>query len=212
MSNRQGGYWLTVVIFAVSIIVSWNFYFKKYSQADTINIHEFPYAIGEWQGADLKISEEEYAILETRNAFARKYVDPQGNNVYLLIVYSQNNRKVSHPPEICYTGSGVDILANHLAVIHLADQNLAIQANMLFLEKGEVQQVSYYWFKVGGAYTANYWRQQFLIAVNTLLGRPASSALIRVAANVGEGGMEAARARTERFVGQISPHLKTYLP
>jgi EpsI family protein len=211
-SSHQVGYWFLVAAFVASIVVSWNLYFKKYHQQDSVNIHEFPRVIAEWNGIDLKISEEEYAILETRNAFARRYINPLGQNIYLLIVYSQNNRKVSHPPEICYTGSGIDILEKHLTAIHLADQNLVIQANRLFLEKGEVQQVSYYWFKVGEAYTADYWHQQILIALKTLLGKPASSALIRISANVGEGGMEAAEARIEQFIGMISSDLKTYLP
>src|SRR3989338_3669309 len=88
-------------IFAVSLAISWQLYFKQYLQKDTVSISVFPEKIGPWRGEDIPLQDTDYEILETKNAFVRRYTTPEGKEVFLFIVYSQNNRKVSHPPEIC---------------------------------------------------------------------------------------------------------------
>jgi len=179
-----------------------------------VNIHQFPKEIGEWSSLELPITEEEYAILETRNAFARKYYTDDGKEVFLLIVYSQNNRKVSHPPEICYTGSGVTILSNtrdSFAAQSPKVRGSAVFVNKLQLELKSTQQISFYWFKVGDTFTTNYWKQQALIALKTLSGRPASSALIRVSSTI-EKEHDRAISSLKEFCSTITPQLFEYLP
>ncbi|MFT5387101.1 MAG: EpsI family protein, partial [Candidatus Omnitrophota bacterium] len=165
--------------------VSWKFYFQTYVMKDTVDIHQFPATLGEWTSEELTITEEEYKILETRNVFARKYLTKTGKAVVLYIIYSQNNRKVSHPPELCYTGGGISILEKQYEPIKLPDGVLDV--TKMLMEQREVQQYVYYWFKVGSSFTPNYWKQQAIIATKSLLGQPASSALVRVSAYIVEG-------------------------
>jgi EpsI family protein len=204
-------YILLVVVLLGTGMFSWRVFFKEYHQHDTVNINQFPNKIDGWTSTDLPISEDSYAILETRNVFTRAYKHPQGKEAYLMLVYSQNNRKVSHPPEICYTGSGVSILSNESVQIPLSPAKL-IEVNRLFVEQGGDQQIMYYWFKVGDTYTANYWKQQILIVLKTLLGKPASSALIRISVPVDIGGQPKAIETANEFVQVIAPHLLEYLP
>src|SRR3990167_3007083 len=100
-------YIILIVVLMGAGIVSWHLFFKVYHQQDTVSINQFPQKIGDWISTDLPIPEDVYAILETRNVFTRRYKNPANKEAYLMLVYSQNNRKVSHPPEICYAGSGV---------------------------------------------------------------------------------------------------------
>jgi len=109
MRLKDLSYWLILVIFLAVGTVSWGVYFKNYRQSDSLNIHHFPKVIGEWSSEELPISDDEKALLETDNVFVRRYTNAMKEEVYLFIVYSQNNRKVSHPPEICYTGGGATI-------------------------------------------------------------------------------------------------------
>jgi EpsI family protein len=202
---------LTVLLIA-SGIVSWKVFFKEYRQQDTVNIHHFPKKVGSWVSVDLPIAEDVYAILETRNVFTRRYKNEDGRGAYLLLVYSENNRKVSHPPEICYTGSGVSILSNEPAYIEMNGLKKRIKVNRLFVEQGNTQQIMYYWFKVGDTFTANYWKQQALIVWKTLLGQRASSALLRVSVTIDEKGVPEAVETINQFSQVISPHLLEYLP
>lgn len=207
------GFFLVLVLMLIAGAVSWGLYFRTYSQKDALNIHHFPYEIGDWKGQELKISEEDYAVLETRNAFTRKYIDGKGRMVYLFIVYSQDNRKVSHPPEICYTGSGATILSSKNAQIKIPAGSV-IRANKLLLEQEHMAQILYYWFKVGDTYTPSYWKQQILFSLKGLLGRPSSTALIRVSGVLernDEVGDLASR-NIEDFSRAIVPLLPKYLP
>lgn len=186
-------------------------YFKDVSAHDEVDIKQFPTAIGNWTSREIPIPKKDLAILETENAFVRKYSDPDGQQVYLYIIYSKINRKVSHPPEICYTGGGITILENVHDPIPVAHKGMTIQTNRLMLKGKNFHQVSYYWFKVGDEFTSNYWKQQALVAWNALLGKQTGAALIRVSADIGPQSKEFAIKSVKEFTDLIAPHLFTYL-
>jgi len=212
MKEYDRKYWFLVTLLIFTAVVSWHFYFKNYYGDDEISIHAFPKDIGHWTSTEQKITDDEYAILETRNAFARKYTASTGEVVYLFIVYSKNNRKVSHPPEVCYIGSGYSVLDNMQASFKRPNSNEVIRTNRLVLEFGNSQQIAYYWFRVGNTYTSNYLKQQILIAWKTLIGRPSSSALIRISTDVIEADQKHAEEIVSEFARMILPYVEQYLP
>lgn len=202
-----------LVITALLIFVgaiSWQSFFRQYTQSDTVNIHLFPKEIAGWQGTEVPISDHDYDILETRNAFTRVYRSPQGAEIMLFVVYSQNNRKVSHPPEICYTGSGAAIVGKGLAKFDT--QSGSIYFNRVAVEFGETKEAMYYAFKVGKGFTPNYWNQQIQIAFKALLGQPASSALIRLSMTANGKSEEELDAVAREFFRDIFPAVAPYLP
>ena len=212
MNLRNSKDWLIVLLFLIAAAVSWNLYFKVYMQADTIDIHGFPRTLNSWVSEELTIGKYELAILETQNAFVRKYTNSNGNSVYVFLVYSQNNRKVSHPPEICYTGSGATVVGSAPDTIILPSGKAEIDINRLIVEKGNAKQLVFYWFKVGENFTRNYWKQQSLIAVKSFLGKPASSALIRLSTDIQDENSISATRLLKEFGELLIPQLQTYLP
>jgi len=205
-------YIFLLLMFLMIGAVSWNLYFKVYRQEDTVSIHEFPKEIEGWTSTELPVTDDERAILETDNVFVRRYTNSIGKEVYLFIVYSQNNRKVSHPPEVCYLGSGAAVTSSvHDSIVSARDA-LEIKTNKLTVEKGKFRQILFYWFKVGDSFTSNYWKQQGLIALKSFLGQPASSALIRISATVKASDTVEATDQIKEFGRLIIPHLSTYLP
>ena len=185
MKENSKSVMLICLTLAATLVISWFLFFKQAVEKDTIDINHFPKTIGTWDSVDLPITKDEFAILETKNAFVRLYTNSvDKTKVYLYLVYSQTNRKVAHPPEICYTGSGLSIIEDVHDTIPVQYKNLTIQANRLRMSKGNFTQIAYYWFKVGDRFTPNYWKQQILIVFYTLLGRHPSSALVRVSADV----------------------------
>ena len=203
-----------VVILIVSTLLAWKLYFRYYDQQDTVDIHSFPSQIEEWKSEELPISEEEYAILETRNVFARRYSNNEGREIFLTITYSQTNRKVSHPPELCYTGGGISVIQNKLGILDLRTPQgiVPIHAHQLLLQRGNTQQVAFYWYKVGGVFTASYWDQQLIIAQKTLLGKMPSSALIRIATTISKNDQSDAIVVIHDFAENVLPYLQQYLP
>ena len=212
MKKLDINYWLILVIFCVVGAISWTEYFKNYRMSDTVSIHLFPTQVGDWKSEEIPVSEYDKKLLETENVFVRRYTNPQGEEVFLFAVYSQNNRKVSHPPEICYRGSGATILNNVHDAVYSAGNDLKINVNRLTVEKDEIKQIFIYWFKVGDTFTSNYWKQQMFIAFKSLFGKPASSALIRISATIRHDDTETAAKLIKNFGQQIIPLLQKYLP
>ena len=212
MSFKSFRDWVVVLLFLVTGAISWQLYFRVYQQKDTVDIHLFPRTLGSWTAEDLPISDYDYSILETRNAFVRKYTDANGRVVYVFIVYSQNNRKVSHPPEICYTGSGATMVSKDRDTILSRSANKQIEVNRILIEKGTHKQLVFYWFKVGNDFTSSYWKQQSLISIKSFLGKPSSSALIRISADVNDENVADPARRMKEFAQLLLAELNQYLP
>jgi EpsI family protein len=214
MTKKDNTFYIIIACFLIAGTISWNLYFKVYRQEDTVSIHDFPKDIAGWTSTELPITDREKAVLETDNVFARRYTNERGEEVTLFIVYSQNNRKVSHPPEVCYTGSGSTILSNvHDSFTAItASGNIDIDVNHVTVEKGSERQIFLYWFKVGDSFTTNYWKQQGLIALKSFLGQPSSSALIRISASIENGQEPNAKQRLKDFGGIILPYIYKHLP
>lgn len=212
MKRKDKSFIILIVLLIISGAISWNFSLKKYLAKDTVDISHFPQKIAAWSSEDLPISAEDYDILETKNVFVRRYTNPQKEKMYLFIVYSQNNRKVSHPPEVCYTGSGISILKHTQNSIAVPTEHRMLEVNELLLAKGKTKQLAFYWFKVGDSFTSSYWKQQILIAVKTLLGQPASSALIRVSKDVENNDVLTTTHQLKEFVALAIPAVHQYLP
>jgi len=193
-------------------VISWSSFFRQYSQSDTVNIHVFPRVIGGWTSREIPISEGDQEILETKNAFSRIYRSGNDAQVMLFIVYSQNNRKVSHPPEVCYTGSGATILTENRINIDLGQPQGYLGVNRFVSELQGRKLITYYWFKVGDTFTPDYWKQQLLIALKTLSGQPASSAMIRLSAASDESENSKADQSIQNFTRLILSAVKQYLP
>lgn len=205
-------YVVIILLFIVSGIISWKNYFSVYTGHDSVDIKLFPKTINGWTSEDIEITEKEFEILETKNAFIREYTSPTGQNVMLYIIYSEKNRKVSHPPEICYRGSGLSVISKTPDKIKIARQNKELEVFNLLFEKFDEHHVIFYWFKVGDTFTRSYWKQQMLIAVKTLMGKPASSALIRLSTVVENNDIKVSEADIKEFAQLILPYFKQYIP
>lgn len=172
-----------------------------------VPVSRFPMQVGDWYGKDLPLTEKDYQILETRNLFVREYKNSQGDAVYLYIIYSEDNRKVSHPPEVCYMGSGATITEKDVFSL-----TSTIQANSFLTENSAGRQLVVYWFKAGGAYTYSYLWQQSKVVLDRLIGKRTAGAMIRLSANVGADGPKAARERIRSFTREIEPLVAKYVP
>lgn len=211
MSHSLGRFRFIFSMLVISSIVSWKFYLEIKYKSDTINVHSFPKQVGEWKAQDSFIPESYYALLETRNIFLRRYTDPSGRVIDLFVVYSQYNRKSIQPPEVYYTGDGVTIRNSVHDKIRIDSSNIVVSVNKLYLEDKNVPSIALYWFKVGDSFSSNYFKQQILIAVKTLLGKPSSSALIRISAVVDGDDFKKAEEDIKEFSRQAIPLFLDYL-
>ena len=206
MSNKI--FILVILLLVIIAAISMAAYFPgRVDIGAKTKVADFPLAIGEWQGRDLPVDEKSYAILETRNLIMRDYENPAGEVVNLYIVYSEDNRKTSHPPEVCILGEGMDVVEKNSL-----QSTPGIKANLLKIEKGSAGQLAVYWYKAGDLSTNDYLRQQIKITADRALGKRTSGALIRLSTAIKEENQQAALALLQAFARQIEQQLEKSLP
>lgn len=199
-----------IVIFVltlVSIIGLASYMPARFDISSKVKVADFPKTIREWTSTEIPLSKRDYEILETTNLFVRDYKNPKGDSVVLYVVYSEDNRKVTHPPEVCYMGSGLTIVNKSPVLI-----SNAIKATKMIVEKNDSRQLVAYWFKAGKLYTDKYLKQQIKIVTDRMFGKRTSGALIRLSTDITDNNHDAALSLIEGFVEEIEPLLVRYVP
>jgi EpsI family protein len=198
---------VTIILVLVGILALAAYLPTRTDIAIKTKVANFPMAVGEWQATELPLSELDFKILETKNLFVRDYKNPQGESVVLYVVYSEDNRKVSHPPEVCYMGGGVTIVDK--SAVQLTP---SIKAIKMTVENKDSQQMVVYTFKAGDIYTDQYTRQQWKVVIDRLFGKRTAGALIRFSVNIKDNNPQAAFNLIKSFCSEIEPLLAKHLP
>jgi EpsI family protein len=149
-----------------------------------------------WVGYDMPLDRRTQVILETGDYLNRAYVTSGEPEVELCVVFSQDNRKGTHPPDLCLEGGGSDIIAKNDVVA------AGLPCRELLVQNGRSSQYFLYTYKCGPDYTRSFWRQQWVILRNGLLSRPADGALVRVSTPVREGDPQSL-ARARRIAAEV---------
>jgi len=179
----------------------------KPNAATEISVTDFPKTIGEWKAQDIPLDEHVYELLETKNLIMRNYKNRQGESVNCYIIYSQDNRKVAHPPEICLQGEGATVVDK--TAIQVTD---SIKATKLILEKSLSRELVIYWYKAGNLNTNDYIKQQLKIAINRMLRKSSSGALIRLVTEIKGESQGKALSLLQTFAKQIEPLIQKFAP
>jgi len=172
-----------------------------------VKMSDFPMKVGEWQGEDVPLTKQDYLILETTNLIMRRYKDPKGRQILLYIIYSDDNRKVTHPPEVCYMGSGATIADKGILAI-----SSEIKANKMIAELKDGRQLVVYWYRAGNFNTSKYLEQQLRIVWRRTWGQRTSAAMIRISADMKEGEEQVTNRLVQDFSKRIEPLLSKYVP
>ncbi len=203
--NNTAATLMLLAVLIISAVLSINLFMRQRTDHDSVDIHTLPLVINGWQGKELAISERDYSILETRNLIFREY-DKEGRKIYLFIVYSETNRSVFHPPEVCLIGAGVAI--ENKTSQKMSVKDIEFMMNKLDLAEDGRKEVALYVYKAGSFYTDSYYLQQLYFAVNQLLGRRQGGATIRVSATV-SGTEEETTAELKGFISDIIKELES---
>jgi len=170
-----------------------------------------------------ELDEQTLTILEFPAYLLRQYRrsdDMRAPGVELCVIFSKDNRKGTHPPDLCLEGSGQDIVGKRQVTLHDVEglgkvvcQELVIRSRQAGPRLGK--QYFLYTYKCGDKYTTSFWTQQLTIFMNGLLNRNASGALIRVwtpVNSVSEASLAEARRRAMGVLAAALPHLHRNLP
>ena len=196
--------------------------FGAYSEvmdSDLRYTHTFPHIIEDWRfAADWfdrnPQAEYVYKVLETRDTILWEYKNASGTSLDLALVYSPHNRKVSHPPDVCFEGGGWEPLMKDALPMPYGQTTGLTKVNRMILERGGEKQVALYWYKTGNRQTSSYLKQQVGFIVNSVLRRKSRSvALIRLTAySPSDAQIESKTQQLEAFAKQIVPLIDKAIP
>jgi len=167
-----------------------------------------------WRGFDRPLDARTLTVLETSDYVNRQYVGVGAEAVDFCVIFSQDNRKGTHPPDLCLEGGGQDIIGkNDVRIPGVVGRRgpISLPCRELIVQSRHRLQHYLYTYKCGDTYTRSFWRQQFVIFTNGLLNRNAAGALIRVSTPA-TGDLEAARQRSRAFLRVVVSHLDRNLP
>jgi EpsI family protein len=158
------------------------------------------------RGYSLKIDRQALAILETEDYFYRRYSAPGQPPLDLCVVFSRDNRKGTHPPDLCLEGSGQEVVAKRDIQVEDIDGVGEITCREIVVQKGLERHYFLYVYRCGTTYTSSFFNQQWIIFINGLTRRDASGALIRVSSPV-LTSLESTRRRSLALFRASLPHL-----
>ena len=165
---------------------------------------------------ELALDDKVLAILETDDYVYRRFTPELGNDQLrfdLLIVFSKNNRRGTHSPELCIQGSGERILSKGPVSVGQDGPDGEPWAMREVVSQDNRRMVYYlYVFKSGDAYTTNYTLQQATILLHGLLRRDSAGALIRLTVPVEDDDLESARALARDAASRLMPIIDQKLP
>jgi EpsI family protein len=170
-----------------------------------------------WTSAESKFSDPELEILETRDYVYRTYTDGRGAPVDLCVIFSEDNRKGTHPPDVCLEGSG-------LRIVTRSDRPVTVDGTALVLREivatnamaagaanGRYLYFAYF-YKCGDGFTPSFYTQQVQIIWNGLTRQNASGALIRYSTPMANASdIDAARKRLDELLAITFPAIRDKL-
>lgn len=187
--------------------------FSKVVYSSKLYTADIPLVIGNWYGREMEIDERTYELLETKDTIMREYTNDLGDKVVLVVVYSRENVRVVHAPDICLPGGGFSICEKATAVVSFShDPQQPAVFNNYTIEDGSQKQPVFFLYKSGMKLTPNPLQMEFDFFINKVLRRPHSAALIRLSTSAVNGDLENATRKTKQFATEAMPVLLKYLP
>ncbi|MEW6536531.1 MAG: exosortase C-terminal domain/associated protein EpsI [Candidatus Auribacterota bacterium] len=189
------------IFFILAGIILWfgfyyniEFYGKQYAQS-------IPAVIAGMSSTEIVMDQRTLDILETEDVLYRCYTteDPNHIPLYLCVIFSENNRKVAHPPELCLSGGGSQVLEK-VQINFPSTVEEDFDAQRLIVNHGQTKWMYLYWYKAGKFYSSHYLLQQFFAAVTQLVQRKSSCSLIRLSTPIPDSETAPYTESQERLV------------
>ncbi len=173
--------------------------------------------------AEIEMGQKVRTVLENPGCLYWQYAGPDSRLIDYCLIFSRDNRKGTHPPDLCLAGSGEGIVGKGDLVLDGIAGGPGVPCREIIVQSDATKNYYLYTYKCGGRYTSSFWTQQLTIFANGLLSRNSSGALIRVSMRVeiggGRGGniqaaktVEEARTMCAAMLRASIPHLNKNLP
>jgi EpsI family protein len=176
------------------------------------SLGRIPLGIGSFEGSDLPVGATVESILKADYHLQRVYEHVHGDLVWVYVGYYGTNKggTPEHPPRVCYTAHGWEILDTR-AVPRSVDGG--DDATEYLVELEGQRRLVLYWYRSFRAYNL---RSIFELRVDHVIGQltegRADGALVRLSTPISDGDRIAARNRLLHFAAMLEGELETAWP
>lgn len=161
-----------------------------------------------WIGITEKMPKFDMLILETKDILLRQYSDGDGRPVSLCVVFSADNRKGTHPPDVCLSGAGSHINFEAYRNVSLGDGKV-INVRELVASVGNVNRYFAYFYKYSNHFTSSFYWQQIMLVWDGLIHHNPSGALIRYDVRMRDSqALAGARKRVDALIRATYPAIR----
>ena len=213
MVAAAGSRTVAAAVAAVLLAVAGSWYLGREVAADGSNGRQVGDAlparltIGDRQlySYEMALDQRTLTVLGTRDYVYRRYAGAAPEYVDFCVIFSEDNRKAIHPPDLCLEGAGEGIIAEGSAAVEIRGVGV-LPFRELIVQTANAQHCFLYTYQCGSDYTASFWRQQLAIFLNGLLNRDATGALIRVSTPIAAdpaSGPQQCRAEARRRCAEL---------
>ena len=175
----------------------------------------FPMQVGEWTGTREIMEKRFIDALDLSDYVVVDYRNPSGREVNLYVAYYESQRKGEsiHTPGTCLPGSGWLFKKAGWRNVTIEGESGKFPVNRAVMQKGEHQQVVYYWFPQRGRILTNAYELKLYAFWDALTRQRTDGALVRLITPVYEGeAPEKAEVRLHGFMGEVLPILNRFIP
>jgi EpsI family protein len=208
-----------IAMMAVILVLSIAFSRKPPTDIAVADVTTLPTQAGEWQLlGEIPLDEETMKQIQSDSHVHRRYVNPQGQPVDVLVVYRRyGRREFAHRPELCFPAAGYQILSKSQTTLPYAGRDVA--AVHLIADGSKVlrndggtgvpNNTVTYFFASGGRTEHNFIRQQIWMAFERVIPNKNGWTFVRLTSDHVNGSDDATMlAAQQDFMRAFGPELQ----
>lgn len=180
-------------------------------ESPNLTPEKFPQKFNGWIGTDMEVSPIEKESLPGDTLFVKKYYNKPGfGGVFLVVVFSGQDRRSIHRPEVCYPSQGWSIQARSILNIEVNHPIKELKTTKLDISYGKKlfskSEVVLYWFMGNNRVTATHLKRVLLMVFDRCtFGRNYRWAFLRASTEVTQEGEDQAVLVLEQFIKDLFP-------
>jgi EpsI family protein len=174
---------------------------------------QFPLAIKEWK----MVSQAEFSatvldVLKPTDYLYRTYAGGDGRQAQLYIGYHGGGKGGGeiHSPKHCLPGSGWYEATTRKTSLDVGGRTIDLVETVY--QKGDSKELFLYWFQVKERSITNEYSLKLSEIVNSMLYRRRDASFVRISVPVVQGELEQATTTGEKFVRDVYPAIREFLP
>ncbi len=205
-------YWLVIAAIMVAFSLGTFWELRPEPTGQIADVKKIPLAVGNWKSqGDVEIDPVTMAQIKADTYIQRRYANPEGKFVDILLVYRRyGRREFAHRPELCFPAAGYNITKKDRTTLPYAGHDApAIHLNADGSRVPAPNTTITYFFASGSRTECDFIRQQTLMALERVIPNKNGWTFVRLTSAQVPGADDAAMVTAQQdFMRAMGPELE----